>query len=460
METESLSKKIKNKIAEKIDAGELKTGELMPSIRKFSEMERVSFKTSVKIYNQLEKDGYIIKIQGKGTFVKEFTSHEKKLESSLKSYVPRTRFINNINNDSGSYRYHFIDTHQSNYLVPYDFINQLSEDIDRNILSNYAHPLGHFELRGTIADLLNSEDINVNIDQMMITNGVQQGINLIARSFIGNGENLAIADLSFPAAADVFNWQGANINSLPIEEDGLSISYLNSICLKKKVKFLYVMPNFNNPTGIMMSMEKKEELLKLSIDHDFYIIEDDSWGDLYTGKRKAKTLKSMDAMGRVIYLKGFTKTLGAGYRIGVIVADKAIIGELTGAKVLSDLGSPIMTQIAVNSILKSNMYQRHLKKIRSDLRDRLNLSEKIFAKHMPAYVKYKIPDGGPNIWIVLPEHYDSRYYLELANQIDLNFALGNVYYTSKVKNNTIRLSIVNIKFEDLQEGLVRFCNLF
>ena len=457
---DSKSLRIMNLITQKIDSGELTVGSKMPSIRQFCVEEGISHKTAVRIYDQLQKDQYLVKVHGKGTYVKTSTSHTEKTKKKLKSKIPRTRFINSILSNESGCRYHFVDTHQSHYLVPYDFINDLSMDINRKILSDYSDPLGLIPLRESLISLLKADDINVGINQVMITNGVQQGINIIARSFIARGDHMAMSNLSFPAASDVFNWQGAMINSIQLESDGIDLNQLNQLCMKYKIRFLYLVPNFNNPTGCMMSLDKKRALLALASNHDFFIIEDDSWGELYLGDRKPASLKSMDADNRVIYLKGFTKTLGAGFRIAAIVGDPSIISELLNAKVLSDLGSPIMTQLAVCSLLKSHVYAKHLSRIREDLRVRIKIVDQVFKNHLPPQVGYMMPDGGPNIWVTLPKTCNSKTYLEKATKNDLIFGLGHVYYTSKVENNTIRLSIVNIDMKDLEEGLRRFCNLF
>jgi len=453
------SKDIIELVKQKIDSGELISGQAMPSLRAFANQYKVSFKTAVRIYDKLADSAYIVKRHGKGSYVKAVVDgvSERAVPKKLVSSAPRSRFIQNIKNDDGAYKYHFIDTHQRHYMVPYDFINDLQEDIERNLLSDYASPYGDQELRSTLVSQLRMDHIETCEDQLMIVSGVQQGINLIVRSFVDRGDSIAISELSFPAAADVLNWQKARICSIPILSDGIDLDVLYSVCEKEDIKFLYTMPNYNNPTGLAMSLEKKYELLSMAETFGFYIIEDDSWSDLYLGNEKSLSLKALDSNGRVIYLKGLTKTLGAGYRVGVIVADETIIDELVNGKVLSDLGTPIMTQRAVVSVLNSQTYCRQLEQIRQDIKKRMALSIKILDAELPDGVRYIKPDGGPNIWIELPQAYTAADLLLHARKRCVNFGLGHVYYTSDIKQNTLRLSIANLKYDLLEEGLRQFC---
>jgi len=458
----SLLLQIEQSIEDKINSGFLIEGEKLPSIRKLADSLGVSFLTVVKAYDNLESKNIIEKIQGKGCFVayKDELKERNDLvpvkwSEKVSNYITRAQFHRHFNNRK-NYRYDFAISCMSDYIKPEKLVNDLLNDSHENkfkLLSQYPPLQGDTKLRDTISKLFNNDGISAKSDELLIVNGVQQGINLVARTLLGKGDVLCIEEMSFPAAIDVFKWEGATIRSIPMERDGINLNYLHNICDEKPPAAIYVIPNFNNPTGVLMSDEKKSRLLELAQTYNFLIIEDDTWSDLYFTKKKPKTIKSMDATGNVIYLKGFSKIIGAGYRIGVISATAHIINILTAAKSISDLGSPHLTQLAVDGILNSKIYNDELVNRRELVAQKREVVINAIRQYGNNEIRYTAAQGGLCIWVILPEYMDTDKLLLRAREKGINYLPGHIFYSVGNRKNELRLSYSHLDDDVIIDGI-------
>ncbi len=464
----SLSKQIYQSIVDRIRSGLLQEGLQLPSVRDLSKQLGVSLVTAVKAYQQLEQEGFITSIQGKGTFVKmnrkateeskdEMFSYDWQL--SVQDYLPRSQFgrfhlvPEKINLSSS-----MIDPG----LLPNRFlereIHQILSDNPR-LLSQYGEIQGDIHLRKAMDEYLKRVGVPSTPENILVTSGSQQGIDLVARTFVGPGDVVVMEAPTYPGAIDVFRGRGAIILTVPVDKDGMRVDILQNLCDKHKPKIIYTIPTFHNPTGAVMTSKRRRQILEIAQSIQCLIIEDDPWGEIYFDKKPPAPIKSIDHNGHVIYLKGLSKTLAPGCRIGILAASGTVFNRLLAAKANSDLGSPLLTQKSVLPFINSKQMMDHYKKLRTALRIRRDLVLELLSQQMPDGVSWGIPEGGLNVWISLPSWLDSNLVLIEAKKQQLTFLPGSACYPVEQENHHLRLSYSYMNEHLLQQGITTLCNI-
>ena len=268
-----------------------------------SDFINVNNATIVKVYELLEKEGYVYKAIGSGTFVSSF---------NLKKERTNTKDKDIIYFDSGN---------PSKDMFPLkDFKSAINMALEKDGASifEYDEGKGSNQLREELSTYLKGKKINTNKDNIQIISGAQQGIDIVCKGLINYSDVVFVEEPTYNGALEVFKSRGAKIITIPMLDDGLDIGILKLKLEKIKPKLIYVMPNFQNPTGISYSTYKKKKLIELSEEYDFYILEDDFISDFSFDSEDNRPLKSYDMKNRVIYIKSFSKILMPGLRIGIV----------------------------------------------------------------------------------------------------------------------------------------------
>lgn len=465
----SLSKQIYLSIVDQIRSGFLQEGTQLPSIRTLTKQLKVSLVTVAKAYKKLEEDGFVTSIQGKGSFVnperKKVVNRQPKVspynwQLSIQDYLPRSQFS----------RFHQVPEMiqlSSSMIDPRLFPNRfLEQEVQKifvhnpRILSQYAEVQGDLELRHEMAAYLKRTDITTDPDNILVTNGSQQGIGLIARTFIGPDDVVIMEAPTYPGAIDVFRGRGATVLTVPIDKDGMRIDILQSLCDKYKPKVIYTVPTFHNPTGVITTAKRRRQILDIAQSSNSIIIEDDPWNEIYFSKKPPVPIKSLDDSGHVIYLKGLSKTFAPGCRIGVLVASGSIFNRLLAAKANADLGSPLLTQKMILPFIKSEKSMEHIKKLRTALKLRRDLVLYLLSKYAPSEVSWYTPEGGLNLWISLPDWVDTNSILLEAQKKKVTFLPGSACYPVELENHHMRLSFSYMSEQELKEGVKVLCHIF
>ena len=308
--------------------------------------------------------------------------------------------------------------------------------------------------------LLKYRNINTVTNNVMIVSGTQQGLSLVASTFTGPKDLVMIESPSYTGAIDAFKSSGTIIKSLPTYENKNFINKLIEQCDIQAPKFIYLTPNYSNPIGYSLSKKERVELLELAEAFDFYIIEDDPWGELSTHGGQTLSIKSFDRNSRVIYIKGVSKILGAGYRVAALVASEDIVGALEKAKACADLGTPLLTQRLVSEILKSPLIDKHIEKIEKFIQKRIKLTVNLLKKNLNSEVKYSSPKGGFNVWITLPKEINTANLLfEEAYNNGIVFLPGAICHPINPKHNEIRISVSYLSEEDYEIAIEKLCKI-
>ncbi|PGY08141.1 PLP-dependent aminotransferase family protein [Bacillus sp. AFS031507] len=464
----SLSKQIYQSIVDRIRSGLLQEGLQLPSVRILSKQLGVSLVTAVKAYQQLEQDGFITSVQGKGTFVKvkRIAVEERKEEIfsfdwqlSVQDYLPRSQFG----------RFHLVpekinlsSSMVDPGLLPNRYLErEIHQMLSENprILSQYGEIQGDTHLRKEMAEYLKSSGVPSTPENILVTSGSQQGIDLVARTFVGPGDVVVMEAPTYPGAIDVFRGRGATILTVPVDKDGMRVDILQNLCDKHKPKIIYTIPTFHNPTGAVMTSKRRRQILDIAQSIQSLIIEDDPCNEIYFGKKPPAPIKSIDHNGHVIYLRGLSKTHAPGCRIGILSASGSVFNRLLAAKANTDLGSPLLTQKSILPFINSKRMMDHNKKLRTALRIRRDLVLELLSQHMPDGVSWVIPEGGLNLWISLPSWLDSNHVLIEAKKQQLTFLPGSACYPVEQENHHLRVSYSYMNEQLLQQGVTTLCNI-
>lgn len=461
-----LSKQIYMSFVDKIRSGLLIGGTKLPTVRQLSKDLEVSLVTVMKAYKQLEEDGFLEMSKGKGTYVKAQQQPESlpagsdlDWQLSIPDYLHRSQYARFQDSDAS---YHFSSSMIDPALFPNQYMDQLIAQVfmqNPRILSQYGGIQGDLALREKMVQNLQKSKINTAPENLLITSGSQQGIDLVARTFIGPGDVVIMEAPTYPGAIDVFRSRGATILTVPIDQDGMQVDMLHGLCEKHKPKLIYTTPTFHNPTGTIMPLQRRKVLLDIAESHHCLITEDDPFSDIYFDRKPPLPIKSMDKTGHVIYLKGLSKTIAPGCRIGLIAASGSIFKRLYAAKANMDLGSPLLPQKVILPLLDSTKMEQHTKRLRAALKSRRDTVLKVLAEHAPDGVTWLNPKGGLNVWIQLPAWLDSNALLYEANKRHVSFLTGSACFAIENEHSTFRLSYSYANEKRLQEGVQILCDI-
>lgn len=222
---------------------------------------------------------------------------------------------------------------------------------------------GHYPLRESISRLLGKRNITVSPEETLVLAGSQQGLDLAARAFIDSGDTIIVEEPSFFCALQAFKAAGARLIGVPADENGMRVDLLESLFARYKPKFIYTMPTFQNPSGVVMDLERRHQLLELAYRYQVPILEDDPYGELRYEGEPLPSLKALDRFGYVMYLSTFSKILFPGLRLGWIAALRPVIRQFTLIKQMTDLHSNSLSQYLLDSVLREGILERHIKTV-------------------------------------------------------------------------------------------------
>ena len=328
----------------------------------------------------------------------------------------------------------------------------------------YGPTEGYLPLRQFIVDQMSRYGILASVDNVMITSGSQQALDLIAKLLINRGDRLLVESPSYLGALQAFDLMGAEYVTVPIDDHGLNTDYLEN-ALRSGPKFMYVLPNFQNPGGVTLSEERRKELVLLSDKYGIPIIEDDPYGQLrYEGEHKTplfvldRTNLQRDngyTLGNVIYLSTFSKLLAPGMRIAWIVAPPEVISRLTQLKQSTDLHTSTFAQMVTYEVARDGFLEQHVKLIRKVYRERKDAMLRALRDYFPEEVTWTQPHGGLFLWVTLPKSVNSRQLLDEALRHDVAFVPGDPFFADGDKGSHMRLNFSNATPEMIREGVRR-----
>jgi len=331
------------------------------------------------------------------------------------------------------------------------------------IALQYGTTEGYTPLREMISRHSTRIGIKIKPENVLITSGSQQALDLIGKIFINPGDRILVEQPTYLGALQAWNAYGAEYVTVPSDEDGMITSELRN-ALRMGPKFIYVLPNFQNPSGTTLTLERRNELVEIAGEFGVPIIEDDPYGQLRFEGEHIPSVALLDSCqqpdnghytGNVIYLSTFSKILAPGIRLAWVIAPSEVIHKLVQAKQGADLHTATFNQAIAYEVGRSGFIDEHVKLIRTVYKERRDVMLASLEKHMPPGVSWTHPEGGLFLWASLPEPLNTVDIFESAVKEKVAFVPGTSFYALGGGENTMRLNFSNSCPEKIEEGISR-----
>lgn len=320
----------------------------------------------------------------------------------------------------------------------------------------YSTTEGYDPLREKIAVRLDRVGIKATKDDILITSGSQQGLDFSGKVFINPGDFVLCESPSYLGAINAFKAYECDFKEIETDAQGMNLIHLEKVIQETpKAKFIYVIPDFQNPSGRTWSAERRQGLVDIANRYNLVIVEDNPYGELVFEGKTLDAVKSYDTEGRVIYLGTYSKTFSPGIRIGWVLASPEILNKYIMVKQGADLQSSSMSQRELNMYLDLYDFDAHIDSIKTVYKKRRDLMMETIKAEFPESVTYIMPTGGLFAWVELPKHIDTRKVLEVAIQNRVAFVPGGSFFPNGGQENFMRLNFSNMPEEKIVEGIQR-----
>jgi len=350
--------------------------------------------------------------------------------------------------------------------LPFELIKEIIGKWNHNcarIALQYGTTKGYTPLLQKITEWMKTQKkINMEDQDIIITTGSQQALSLLAKIFVDEGDVVIVEIPSFIGAIASFYSYMSRVEGVPMDEQGMKIEELDNkikslIGEGKKVKLIYTIPNFNNPSGITLSSDRRKKLLQVSTKYGIPVIEDDPYGNLYYDGEENDYLpiKSLDKDGNVVYLGSFSKVLSPGLRLGWIVAKEELVAKLELQKQSYDACTPTLSQLIAHDYLEGGYIGEFVKGMREVYRKKRDAMLEALHRNMPEEVKWTTPRGGLFIWVTLPQYVNAEKLFMEAIKHRVAFVTGDAFLPENYPNHYIRLTYGDLPVEKIVEGIKR-----
>lgn len=347
-------------------------------------------------------------------------------------------------------------------LFPLDAIREVTDELlrtDGARTLQYSTSEGFRPLRDEVTKRYRARGFDISLDNVLIGTGSMQGIDLLGKLFLEEGDAVVLGDPTFLTALQAFTLYRPRFQTVPVDEAGMRVELLPGILESHHVKLIYIMPTFQNPTGRTLSLERRYQLLEIAAQYGVPIVEDDAYGELRFEGEPLPPLKALDTHDLVIHLSSFSKTLSPGLRVGVIFAPDAIVEKLVFAKQIADLHTSVLPQRIVHEFLRRDWLDPHIEHIVAAYRSRRDAMLAALTQHMPSATSWSRPEGGIFLWVTLPEGMDADAMLDEAIAAKVMFVPGAGYYAGGGGTNALRLNFSACAEERIHVGIERLAKV-
>ncbi len=451
----------------KISNGEWSIGSKMPSQQAMAKKFGVNRSTIVEVYDELKSEGLIQSKTKSGTIIINNTwsiltsnaplDWNKKISNSL--HEPNLNIIQIINDVESSNDYIRLGAGElAKNMMPSKYLKDIFHKVADSITyMGYDDPKGLLELREEVVKYLAKKGIITDSSKILIVSGALQALNLISTGLLSQGATILTEKPSYLQSLTLFDSHYIDLNSVDTDKNGISIDKLTGKIATKKPELLYIIPNYQNPTGILTSDSRRTELLKLCEKERLAIIEDDVYGELWFDTPPPPPLKARDKNGNVVYIGSISKTLSAGMRVGWIVGNENVINRLADIKMQTDYGSSNISQWICTEFLRTGAYESFASEIRQELKYKRDRMLSILEMYFKDIATWNKPSGGLYIWLKLKTPIPQYKLFETCYKEKLVINPGYLYDDND--KSSLRLSFASLSLEELEEGLVALSNI-
>lgn len=332
-------------------------------------------------------------------------------------------------------------------------LHELTDNLTPGLLQ-YGETEGYMPLREEVVKLMATKGVHVPVDDVLITSGSQQGLDLVAKSFINPGDKVVVESPTYLAALQTFRMYGAEFIEAPVDADGVIAEELDKILSSESgVKLIYMIPSFQNPSGRSISTERRKAIMEVVQKYDVILIEDAPYEDLKYTDEVYPSMKSMDTTGQVLYFGSFSKVITPGFRLGYSVAAEPILSRMIIGKQSCDLNCSVFTQAILAEYLKRGLLPEHLEKINAEYKAKRDLMLATLEETMPEGVTWTHPEGGLFLWLELPMHMSTNDMFLSAVEKKVAYVAGDSFYAAGEPHNAMRINFSNATPENIVKGI-------
>ena len=460
-------------IKEKIETQSILPGDKLPSTRKMAQLLGVHRTTVGSAYQELWAAGYIDLRPGACPRVRKRIQPKDAYERGCEDLIQWGKAVSEESDEIYS-----LYTAASKEPLPSESVKTIdlgSLDIDRRLypvesfrlclnnavrnlgaeLLGYGSPAGYLPLKQSISKRLKSHGVLVEEEELLITNGIQQGLDLILRLLGGSGKAVVVEAPTYKELIPLLRYYGLKVLEVPMLQNGMDLDVLQGILDKEAAAFIYTMPSFHNPTGVSTDQEHRERLLAIAEKYRIPIVEDGFEEEMKYFGKAILPIKSMDRKNIVLYCGTFSKVLFPGVRIGWVAAAKECIDRLAALRRYTDLGPSMVLQAAVHEYCEQGFYDRHISRMHRVYKKRMQSAVLALRKHVPRdKVEWKEPNGGYLIWLKLTTRAKLNLDVVFLEQ-GVRVAAGECFFYSEQAESYFRISISALNEEETTEGIQR-----
>jgi GntR family transcriptional regulator/MocR family aminotransferase len=458
-------------IRAQIESGSLPAGTRLPASRDLARQLNISRISVVNAYAELRAEGYLSAHAGRGTFVAG--DHDPAAEPrpaptngssahspasdpppvadrSIREMMRLARKPGVINFGHGSPPSEFFPVGHLR-----DAINTILDRDGARALS-YEVTEGYAPLRAGVCDYVSALGIRSSPDHVLITGGTQQGIDLVVQALLSEGDLLVTENPTYLGMIDIARTRRVQIQGIPMDDDGIRLDMLENYILDNHPRLIYVMPTFQNPTGRIMPLHRRRQLINLANEYNIPILEDGVYHEFRYEGETLPPLKALDETGIVIHVSGFTKNLLPGIRIGYVITDGPHYERIMRVKQAADISTPNLNQRAIHLLLARGVLAQQLERNNRELRRRRDVAMAMASKHLPPGSRWNCPQGGLYMWVELPKSGPTAAELYIqAIQLGVAYAIGNVFFTNGSGSYNMRVNYGAQRPAEIEEGFRR-----
>jgi 2-aminoadipate transaminase len=449
-----LYRQLADHLSASIEQGLIPSGRKLPPTRELAGQLGLNRTTVSAAYALLEEAGLIEGQVGRGSFVVQrgegFERTHFDWETMLPPLEPGLILPKQV-------QISFANSRPAADAFPMAQFRRLAKEViegpDAAEILQLGSPHGYEPLRRYQLERAANEGIARHADDLMITSGCQQGLDLLARILGRMGKPVAMEDPVYHGQLRVFARAGVEIVPVPVDAGGLDVEALERVIRARGPGVLMVTPSFQNPTGATLSLERRKRVVEIAQRSGLVLVENDIYSELRYSGDALPTLKQLDATGNTILLRSYSKVSFPGLRVGWVIAPRPVIARLAELKQLTDLHSDRLSQAVLLRFAESGELEAHLERTRRDGAERLSALLRACQKYLPANAKFTRPAGGMNLWIELPAPLTAEQLLQRAQERGVTFLPGSYFSAQPAHARCLRVSFGGLAPEEITRGI-------
>ncbi len=469
--SEPLYLQLAAQIAQQIENGILLPNQRLPATRELADLLGVARISVVNAYDALKDDGYIEAYVGRGTFVSDVGKPISRVASMISTINEQQRQTLNALMRMAN-RPNVVDFgrgYPPDIFLPVDLIRTAINQVltrDGAEAVAYEDAEGYYPLRQSISRLLSRQGIKARADEILITGGCQQALDLVVQSLLKSGDVILTGSPTYTGILRITAARDMQPIGVPVGQHGLDIDQLEAAIKKYQPALIYVAPTFQNPTGSIMPMPQRRRLIEIATRYQIPILEDGVYEELSYEGEFLPALKALDSEGLVLYASSFSKILLPGMRIGYLAASERLLKRLIQVKYAADVCTPALNQRALQAVVESDDFREHLTQVRKACLKRRYAMVEAFREHLPE-AHFQVPQGGLYLWVSLPdagptaiELYAQAIRPADPEQTGIAFAPGPLFYPNSGGDYQMRLNMVSQQPEAIYPAIERLAEAY